>query len=79
MCIYVPPITQAAQNSTNGQPAEMATKADKIPLAISLALTESDCDRIYTAGGGGYSHGELYLMMYVYLCPCSYDNSYNTS
>ncbi len=38
---------QAAQYSTKGHPADIATSDDRIPLAISLALTESDCDLIY--------------------------------
>ncbi len=39
-------MTQAAQKSTKGHPAVMATRADRIPLAISFAFIESDLKRI---------------------------------
>ena len=45
--LYVPPIKQAAQYSTKGHPAVIATRAERTPLAISLAFIDSDWERIY--------------------------------
>ena len=44
--MYIPPIKQAAQYSTKGHPAVIATRAERTPLAISLAFMDSDADFI---------------------------------
>ena len=46
----IPPIKQAVQYSTKGHPSVIATRAERTPLAISLAFMDSDaefiCERI---------------------------------
>ena len=44
--MHIPPIKQAAQYSTKGHPAVIATRAERTPLAISLAFMDSDAELI---------------------------------